>query len=112
MTPELRAALYRWRHDEARGDGPKDDCIPYQLQKLFIRMQTSDEKAVDTEDLRKSFQWTTADALVQQDCEEFIATLLDTLEKTFKGTGVDGVVPALFAGTRKEYVRCCNGHEG
>ena len=83
MTPELRKAMYRWRHDEARADGgavpPKEECIPYQLQKLFVRMQTSADNAVDTEDLRKSFGWSTADAIVQQDCEEFIIKLLDTV---------------------------------
>lgn len=48
---------------------------------------------------------------MQQDCEEFITKLLDTLEETFKGTVIDGVVPALYAGTIKGFVRCCNGHE-
>ena len=38
MTPEFRAALYQWTYDEEK-DGPKDDCIPYQLQSLFGRMQ-------------------------------------------------------------------------
>ena len=38
MTPEFRAGLYEWTYDEAK-DGPKEDCIPYQLQSLFGRMQ-------------------------------------------------------------------------
>jgi ubiquitin C-terminal hydrolase len=94
------------------GDEPKENCIPYQLQKLFIRMQTTDSKAVDTADLRKSFGWTSDDAVVQQDCEEFISKLLDSLEVAFKETNVDGVVPALFGGTKKGFVRCCRcGYE-
>ena len=35
----------------------KDKCIPYQLQRLFLQLQTTNEKSVETNDLTKSFGW-------------------------------------------------------
>ena len=43
MTPELRYALYSWRWTAGR-DKPKEECIPYQLQLLFCRLQTVDSR--------------------------------------------------------------------
>lgn len=34
------------------------DCIPYQLQLLFARLQLEDKNYVKTNDLTKSFGWT------------------------------------------------------
>uniref|UniRef100_A0A915HZM8 Ubiquitin carboxyl-terminal hydrolase n=1 Tax=Romanomermis culicivorax TaxID=13658 RepID=A0A915HZM8_ROMCU len=54
MTPEFRNAVYRWesvsKDDEAKS-------IPYQLQKLFLLLQTSDKPALETKDLTRSFGW-------------------------------------------------------
>ena len=105
MTPELRCGLYRWRYQQER-DGPKDESIPYQLQKLFIRMQTAETKCIDTKELRTAFGWTDAEHIVQQDCEEFITKVLMKLEEVFKSTEVEGIVPALYGGTHKEFIRC------
>ena len=35
----------------------KDKCIPYQLQRLFLQLQTVDKRAVETTDVTKSFGW-------------------------------------------------------
>ena len=81
MTPELRCGLYRWRYQQER-DGPREMSIPYQLQKLFIRMQTAETKCVDTEGLRKAFGWTGDEHIAQhEDSEEFITKVLAKLEK-------------------------------
>lgn len=47
MTPEFRAALYRWKYNEST-DGKASECVPLQLQKLFASLQLSDKRAVDT----------------------------------------------------------------
>lgn len=42
MTPEFRNALYQWRFPHGNGDeGAKS--IPYQLQRLFIHLQVTQE---------------------------------------------------------------------
>lgn len=35
----------------------KDKCIPYQLQRLFLQLQTVEKRAVETTDVTKSFGW-------------------------------------------------------
>ena len=108
MTPELRCGLYRWRYQQER-DGPREMSIPYQLQKLFIRMQTAETKCVDTEGLRKAFGWTGGEHIAQhEDSEEFITKVLAKLEEVFKTSEVAGIVPALYGGTHKRFTRCMN----
>lgn len=53
MTPEFRNALYNWEFDGAN----ETRSIPYQLQKLFLNLQTSSKSAVETTDLTTSFGW-------------------------------------------------------
>ena len=38
MTPEFRINLFTWKYNEISHES-KEDCIPFQLQKLFCRMQ-------------------------------------------------------------------------
>ena len=38
MTPEFRTIMYKWNYVEER-DGSAEQCIPFQLQKLFGNMQ-------------------------------------------------------------------------
>eukprot|EP01052_Picozoa_sp_SAG31_P008322 SAG31_NODE_418_length_15893_cov_5.433899_7_plen_556_part_00 len=111
MTPELRYALYTWRWTEGR-DKPKEECIPYQLQLLFCRLQTVDSGDVQTKELTDSFGWTGADAFVQHDVNELLLVLTSALENCFKGTAGDGVIQAMFEGRQKNFVRCTHcGHE-
>lgn len=35
--------------------------IPYQLQRLFLKLQTSKKKAIETTDITKSFGWDSSD---------------------------------------------------
>lgn len=65
MTPEFRNALYNWEFD---GNG-ETKSIPYQLQKLFVNLQTSDKVAVETTDLTKSFGWDSTEAWQQHDIQ-------------------------------------------
>ena len=49
----------RWKYsEESCGQvARKDKCIPYQLQRLFLQLQTVDKRAVETTDVTKSFGW-------------------------------------------------------
>ena len=47
----------------------EDASIARQLQKLFVRLQMSDARAVETRDLTKSFGWTGAVAFNQHDVQ-------------------------------------------
>eukprot|EP01043_Picozoa_sp_COSAG02_P056312 COSAG02_NODE_6660_length_3432_cov_3.082208_2_plen_778_part_01 len=105
MTPELRFALYRWQWSEERGE-PKAESIPYQLQKLFCRMQMAEVSAVETKALTRSFGWTSADAFQQHDVSELFAIFCDSLENNFRGTRGAGVIASLFEGREKNYLRC------
>lgn len=52
----------RWKPNEAKidvEDGKKN--IPLQLQRLFLNLQTSDKKSIQTHDLTKSFGWNSED---------------------------------------------------
>ncbi|KAG8292028.1 Ubiquitin carboxyl-terminal hydrolase 47 [Homalodisca vitripennis] len=41
MTPEFRNALYKWQYDPQNNSDPAK-CIPYQLQRLFLNLQSTD----------------------------------------------------------------------
>lgn len=48
----------------------KEDSIPFQLQKVFARLQLVDDAAV-TRDLIKSFGWDENQSFEQNDVQEF-----------------------------------------
>eukprot|EP01052_Picozoa_sp_SAG31_P053410 SAG31_NODE_13679_length_853_cov_1.721485_1_plen_147_part_10 len=106
LTPELRYALYQWRYTAGR-DGPREKCIPYQLQRLFIDLQTSDKRTVETKALTTSFGWNSGQQYQQQDVSELFNVLFEALEKSFKEVpAFRGVIKALYEGSVKDYVKC------
>ena len=110
MTPEFRNAIYRWIYNgDAEDDGGKKN-IPYQLQRLFLNLQTSSKKSIQTHDLTKSFGWNSDDAFQQHDVQELCRVMFDALEKTFKGTEQKNLINELYQGKIKDYVKCleCN----
>jgi hypothetical protein len=54
MTPEFRKNVLEWKYRECY-HGIKEDCIPFQLQKLFARLQLKTRECELTEDLTKSY---------------------------------------------------------
>lgn len=48
MTPEFRRALYKWEYDPEKEESSKDNCIPFQLQKLFGHLELSHRAAIGT----------------------------------------------------------------
>jgi len=60
MTPKVKSLLFGY---EPPPDHQLDFNIPYQLQKLFARLDLQiDESPVETKSLTKSFHWTSADS--------------------------------------------------
>lgn len=106
MTPEFRNALYRWEFDNDN----ESKNIPYQLQKLFLNLQTSQKSAVETTDLTRSFGWNSSEAWQQHDIQELCRVMFDALEHKFKNTKQANLIANLYEGKMIDYVKCleCN----
>lgn len=102
MTPEFRNALYNWEFD---GTG-ESKSIPFQLQKLFANLQTSNKLAVETTDLTKSFGWDSTEAWQQHDIQELCRVMFDALEQKFKNTKQADLINNLYEGKMIDYVKC------
>ncbi|GAB6023955.1 Ubiquitin carboxyl-terminal hydrolase 47 [Chamberlinius hualienensis] len=110
MTPEFRNALYRWEFDGTEEE--KCKSIPYQLQRLFLLLQTSKRHAVETTELTKSFGWDSSEAWQQHDVQELCRVMFDALEQKFKNTDQADLINRLYQGKIRDYVKCLDcGHE-
>ncbi|KAL9652536.1 hypothetical protein ABK040_000106 [Willaertia magna] len=79
-TPEFRKIIFNWRYNPEK-DVKKENCIPYQLQKLFSYLNLSKRKAVPTNGLTTSFGWNRSDSFVQHDVQELNRILFDAIDK-------------------------------
>jgi len=104
MTPEFRNALYRWKYTGTEQAASKS--IPFQLQKLFLKLQVSKKKAVETTDLTKSFGWDSSEAWQQHDVQELCRVMFDALEETLKDTDQADLINQIYQGKMKDYVKC------
>ncbi|XP_049864801.1 ubiquitin carboxyl-terminal hydrolase 47 isoform X4 [Schistocerca gregaria] len=104
MTPEFRNALYKWEYDDSEKDEAKS--IPYQLQKLFLNLQTSKKSAVETTELTRSFGWDSSDSWQQHDIQELCRVMFDALEQKFKNTDQADLISRLYEGKMIDYVKC------
>ncbi|CAG9864755.1 unnamed protein product [Phyllotreta striolata] len=102
MTPEFRNALYNWEFDGVN----ESRSTPYQLQKLFLNLQTSWRSAVETTDLTYSFGWQNSDAWHQHDVQELCRVMFDALEQKFKDTKQANMINELYEGRMLDYVKC------
>lgn len=102
MTPEFRNALYDWEFDGQ----DEIKSIPYQLQILFLNLQTSTKVAVETKDLTQSFGWDSSEAWQQHDIQELCRILFDALEQKFKATEHADLIKQLYEGKMMDYVKC------
>ncbi|XP_001599376.2 ubiquitin carboxyl-terminal hydrolase 47 [Nasonia vitripennis] len=114
MTPEFRNALYNWEYKSSEknttNSSTTSNSIPYQLQKLFLNLQTSQKTAVETTSLTKSFGWNSNDAWHQHDIQELCRVMFDALELTFTNTAQADLINRLYEGKINDYVKCltCN----
>ncbi|XP_076764175.1 ubiquitin specific protease 47 [Xylocopa sonorina] len=104
MTPEFRNALYNWEYVGSEKD--EANSIPYQLQKLFLNLQTSTKSAVETTALTKSFGWDSTEAWQQHDIQELCRVMFDALEQKFKNTEQADLINRLYEGKMIDYVKC------
>ncbi|XP_063244790.1 ubiquitin carboxyl-terminal hydrolase 47 isoform X2 [Bacillus rossius redtenbacheri] len=104
MTPEFRNALYKWEFDGSEQEESKS--IPYQLQKLFLNLQTSTKSAVETTELTRSFGWDSSEAWQQHDIQELCRVMFDALEHKFKNTKQSDLILRLYEGKMTDYVKC------
>ncbi|KAK7169799.1 hypothetical protein R3I94_000134 [Phoxinus phoxinus] len=104
MTPEFRNALYNWEFEESEEDPVIS--IPYQLQRLFVLLQTSKKRAIETTDVTRSFGWDSSEAWQQHDVQELCRVMFDALEQKWKQTEQADLINQLYQGKLKDYVRC------
>ncbi|XP_065160400.1 ubiquitin carboxyl-terminal hydrolase 47 [Atheta coriaria] len=102
MTPEFRNALYNWEFD---GNNP-NNSIPFQLQRLFLNLQTSSKSSVETTSLTQSFGWNVQQAWEQHDIQELCRVMFDALEQKFKDTKQANLINDLYEGKMLDYVMC------
>ena len=81
MTPGFRSSVLKFNYDYNKF-GPKRDCIPFQIQKLFARLQLKLRPAEETNDLITSFGWSSAQANEQNDIQELYHVLFDAISYT------------------------------
>lgn len=105
MTPEFRNALYNWEYIDG-ADKDDSSSMPYQLQKLFLNLQTSKKNAVETTSLTKSFGWDSTEAWQQHDIQELCRVMFDALEQKFKNTEQADLINRLYEGKMIDYVKC------
>uniref|UniRef100_A0A8C3HT16 Ubiquitin carboxyl-terminal hydrolase 47 n=1 Tax=Chrysemys picta bellii TaxID=8478 RepID=A0A8C3HT16_CHRPI len=111
MTPEFRNALYKWEFEESEEEAVMS--IPYQLQRLFVLLQTSKKRAIETTDVTRSFGWDSSEAWQQHDVQELCRVMFDALEQKWKQTEQADLINQLYQGKLKDYVRCLEcGYEG
>lgn len=82
--------------------------IPFQLRLLFANLQLSEQRAVSTKGLTKSFGWTGADAFTQHDVQELLRVLFDALETAWDGTPQQSLINDLYQGSVLDYVKCAH----
>ncbi|XP_062327150.1 ubiquitin carboxyl-terminal hydrolase 47 isoform X1 [Osmerus eperlanus] len=104
MTPEFRNALYNWEFEESEEEPV--NSIPYQLQRLFVLLQTSKKRAIETTDVTRSFGWDSSEAWQQHDVQELCRVMFDALEQKWKQTEQADLINQLYQGKLKDYVRC------
>lgn len=108
MTPEFRENVLSWKFDENL-HGKKEDSIPFQLQKLFARMQLKFREIENTEDLTKSFQWNNSQLMEQHDIQELCRVLFEAIEVSFLNSD-ENFIDKLYSGETASIVKCleCN----
>ena len=81
----------------------KEDSIPFQLQKLFARLQLVNDAAA-TRDLIMSFGWNENQSFEQNDVQEFWRLLFEALNTTFEGTPHASMISDLYDGILTDFV--------
>ncbi|EGC32265.1 hypothetical protein DICPUDRAFT_95315 [Dictyostelium purpureum] len=84
----------------------KGRVIPYELQRLFSMLQKGNVYAMSTEDLTKSFGWTSDQSFHQQDIHELNRILFDAVEHSIKKTPIENLFSDLYKGSFVNRLTC------
>jgi hypothetical protein len=104
MTVEFRNLVYSWKYDANRDEKP-EECIPWQLQKLFLYLEMSQRRSVETKGITGSFGWADADAFEQHDVQELLRLLFDALEAALPEQQKRSL-QHLFGGKMEDFIAC------
>uniref|UniRef100_A0A0N4X087 USP domain-containing protein n=1 Tax=Haemonchus placei TaxID=6290 RepID=A0A0N4X087_HAEPC len=106
----FRNAIYKWEYRSSGKSGNIGErearSIPYQIQKLFLLLQTSDLGSLETKDLTASFGWSSNEAYDQHDVQELCRLMFDALELKWKGTQNEKLIQNLYRGKLQDFVKC------
>ncbi|KAF7632539.1 Ubiquitin carboxyl-terminal hydrolase [Meloidogyne graminicola] len=106
MTPEFRNAIYKWQFNGSNAQEHKN--IQFQLQKLFLTLQTNQKSSLETKDLTTSFGWDSNEAYDQHDVQELCRVMFDALERFWRKSSNSTTIQDLYEGTVEDYVKCLN----
>uniref|UniRef100_A0A158PEI1 Ubiquitin carboxyl-terminal hydrolase 47 n=1 Tax=Angiostrongylus costaricensis TaxID=334426 RepID=A0A158PEI1_ANGCS len=104
MTPEFRNAIYNGKFGNIAERETRS--IPYQIQKLFLLLQTSELGSLETRDLTASFGWSNNEAYDQHDVQELCRLMFDALELKWRGTQNEKLIENLYRGKMQDFVKC------
>lgn len=104
MTPDFRSHILSWKFQENL-HGKKEDSIPFQIQKLFARLQLKFFENETTDHLTKSFQWSSQQLLEQHDIQELCRVLFEAIENSFLDVE-ENFINDLYSGDTASIVRC------
>ena len=103
FTSYFRKAVYQI---PTENDEP-GNSIALSLQRIFYQMDKASDPA-STLELTQSFGWSSLDAFMQHDVQEFNRVLQDNLEGKMKKTKAENALSRLFVGKMKSYIKCVN----
>lgn len=101
FTSYFRKAVYQI---PTENDEP-GNSIALALQRIFYQMDKAAEPA-STLELTQSFGWSSLDAFMQHDVQEFNRVLQDNLEGKMRKTQAENALSRLFVGKMKSYIKC------
>jgi len=104
MTPDFRSHILAWKFQENL-HGKKEDSIPFQIQKLFARLQLKFFDNETTELLTKSFQWNSQQLLEQHDIQELCRVLFEAIEYSLIDVE-ENFIDNLYSGDTISILRC------
>lgn len=107
MTPEFRNAVFAWQSSDL-SSVDQGKSIAFQLQKLFLLLLTSDQRALETKALTASFGWNSNEAYDQHDVQEFCHIMFDALEHTWRKSNHKDLISKFYRGKIEDYVKCLN----
>uniref|UniRef100_A0A0N5BA67 USP domain-containing protein n=1 Tax=Strongyloides papillosus TaxID=174720 RepID=A0A0N5BA67_STREA len=107
MTPEFRNAVFAWESSDLSSTD-QGKSIAFQLQKLFLLLLTSDQRALETKALTASFGWNSNEAYDQHDVQEFCHIMFDALEHTWRKSNHKDLISKFYRGKIEDYVKCLN----